>query len=71
MCEVAAAPSHGDGLWGDVVNLVLSATQGLGDDMENVVGGEYSGYLQAQKRGEEGDCSSYHKSCPMSLFSYI
>ena len=57
MCEVGSSPHHGDGLLGDMVNVVLSATNEAvmiegrdGQEMTN----EYKEYVEAQMDGKVG-----------------
>ena len=52
MCEVGSSPHHGDGLFGDVMNVMLSATNVAvvteGEEMTN----EYKEYVEAQMDGK-------------------
>merc|ERR1712014_73807 len=71
ICEVAATPSHNDGLFGDIMNVVFSATSTIGEDLQDLLSPEYKDYLEAETLGREGgDCSSLASSCPLSLFSF-
>ena len=68
MCEVHATPDHDDGLLGEAVNLLLSASHGL-QNGEDEVDEEYKQYLAAEARGHlSGDCSKYEKGCPTTFF---
>jgi len=72
MCEASAAPFHSDGLLGDALNLLLSASQALvGEETEEEVG-SYRDYTDAQAEGMvSGDCSSYGRLCPISFFDFL
>jgi len=69
ICEVAETPNHVDGLWGEMINLMLSASSSIGREMGEIVGPQYNKYLAAQSLGESGDCSSLHGQCPLSFFN--
>ncbi|XP_023326486.1 uncharacterized protein LOC111699929 [Eurytemora carolleeae] len=64
ICEVAATPDHDDGILGDAMNLLLKV------DKEAYA--EHPQYAHAQQKGEiGGDCSEFHRVCPVSIFSII
>ena len=67
MCEVGSNPFHDDGIIGDVMNFLLSAN--FADEEEDQ---RFRTYLEAQTSGKNaGDCSAFHKECPMSFFKFI
>ena len=67
MCEVGSNPFHGDGIFGDVVNFLLSANYAEEEEDER-----FKNYQTAQSHGHStGDCSQYHQQCPMSFFKLI
>ena len=67
MCEVGSNPFHDDGIIGDVMNFLLSAN--FADEEEDE---RFQTYLEAQTNGKvAGDCSAFHKECPMSFFKFI
>lgn len=67
MCEVGSNPFHDDGIIGDVMNFLLSAN--FADEEEDE---RFKTYLKAQTNGKvTGDCSAFHKECPMSFFKLI
>ena len=67
MCEVGSNPFHDDGIIGDVMNFLLSAN--FADEEEDE---RFQTYLEAQTKGKmAGDCSAFHKECPMSFFKFI
>ena len=67
MCEVGSNPFHDDGILGDVMNFLLSAN--FADEEEDE---RFQTYLDAQTNGKvSGDCSAFHKECPMSFFKLI
>ena len=67
MCEVGSNPFHDDGIIGDVINFLLSAN--FTDEEEDE---RFQTYLEAQTTGKvAGDCSDFHKECPMSFFKFI
>ena len=67
MCEVGSNPFHDDGIIGDVMNFLLSAN--FTDEEEDE---RFQTYLEAQTTGKvAGDCSDFHKECPMSFFKFI
>ena len=71
ICEVAAAPRHADGLWGELTNVVMAASSSLGEELGELVSPQYRDYLAAEELGRAGDCSSLHPACPTSFFSFI
>ena len=67
MCEVGSTPFHADGIFGDVVNFLLSANYAAEETDER-----FQTYQTAQSHGQtSGDCSRYHTECPMSFFNLI
>jgi len=71
ICEVAATPGHSDGLFGEVMNVVFSASSTIGEDFQDLLSPEYKDYLEAETLGRKsGDCSSLASNCPLSLFSF-
>ena len=67
MCEVGSNPFHDDGVLGDVMNFLLTAN--FADEEEDE---RFQTYLDAQTNGKvAGDCSAFHKECPMSFFKLI
>ena len=71
ICEVAATPGHADGLWGELTNVVMSASSSLGEELGELVSPAYRAYLEAEQLGRAGDCSSLTSRCPVSFFSFI
>ena len=71
ICEANATPDHNDGLLGDAVNLLLSASHALkhgGEEADE----EYKEYLAAEARGHlSGDCEKYESQCPITFFSVL
>jgi len=68
---VAATPNHDDGLFGEIVNVILNASASLGSELGNMVSPDYKSYLEAEFLGRDtGDCSSYSKTCKMSFFKF-
>ena len=71
ICEANATPDHNDGLLGDAVNLLLSASHALkhgGEEADE----EYKEYLAAEARGHlSGDCSKFESDCPITFFSVM
>ena len=71
ICEANATPDHNDGLLGDAVNLLLSASHALkhgGEEADE----EYKEYLAAEARGHlSGDCSKFESNCPITFFSVM
>ena len=37
ICEVAATPEHEDGLFGEIVNVILNASASIGSEMGDLV----------------------------------
>ena len=67
MCEVGSTPFHDEGILGDVVNFLLT-----GNYAQEEEDARFLSYQEAQTTGQiSGDCSSFHKSCPMSFFKLI
>ena len=67
MCEVGSNPFHDEGILGDVVNFLLT-----GNYVQEEEDTRFQSYVTAQNMGQEsGDCSTYHKSCPLSFFKLI
>ena len=67
MCEVGSNPFHDEGILGDVVNFLLT-----GNYVQEEEDTRFQSYVRAQTQGQvSGDCSSYHKSCPLSFFKLI
>ena len=67
MCEVGSNPFHDDGILGDVMNFLLTSNYAAEEEDDR-----FKTYLKAQSHGQlSGDCSSYHKQCPMSFFKLI
>jgi len=67
MCEVGSNPFHGDGILGDIMNFMLTANFVTEEEDDR-----FKTYLKAQSHGQlTGDCSSYHKDCPLSFFTLI
>ena len=67
MCEVGSNPFHDEGILGDVVNFLLT-----GNYIQEEEDERFQSYVTAQTQGQvSGDCSTYHKSCPLSFFSLI
>ena len=67
MCEVGSNPFHDEGILGDVVNFLLT-----GNYVQEEEDQRFQSYVTAQTAGQlSGDCSSYHKSCPLSFFRLI
>ena len=70
ICEVASTPDHSDGLFGEVMNVVLSASSAVGSELGDLVSPKYGEYLRAEKKGKEGDCKDLEENCPVSFFSF-
>ena len=67
MCEVGSNPCHDEGILGDVVNFLLTGNYVQEEEDER-----FQSYVTAQTAGQvSGDCSTYHKSCPLSFFKLI
>jgi len=67
MCEVGSNPFHDEGILGDVVNFLLTGNYVQEEEDER-----FQSYVTAQTAGQvSGDCSTYHKSCPLSFFKLI
>ena len=67
MCEVGSNPFHEEGILGDVVNFLLTGNYVHEEEDER-----FLSYQEAQTTGQlSGDCSAFHKSCPMSFFKLI
>ena len=67
MCEVGSNPFHEEGILGDAVNFLLTGNYAAEEEDER-----FLSYQEAQATGQiSGDCSSFHKSCPMSFFKLI
>jgi len=72
MCEVGSNPYHSDGIFGDVMNVMLSASHIVGSGPQQKPTKEYTEYLEAQMDGQiSGSCVKFHKDCPMSFFNLI
>ncbi|KAK8738501.1 hypothetical protein OTU49_003909 [Cherax quadricarinatus] len=62
VCEVAEAPLRDDGLLGEILNIILTASYGSSSSqMYDYVNAEYYGRVY-------GDCWSAYPQCPMSIF---
>ena len=71
ICEVNATPDHDDGLLGDAVNLLLSASHALRHGEEEA-DEDYKEYLAAEARGHlSGDCTKFESHCPHTFFSVM
>jgi len=71
ICEVAATPDHEDGLFGEIVNVILNASASIGSEMGDLVSSDYKGYIEAESLGRNtGDCSSISKACKTSFFTF-
>ncbi|XP_023323111.1 uncharacterized protein LOC111697361 [Eurytemora carolleeae] len=70
VCEVGAAPEHEDGLMGDAVTTLLTATNtytSITNPSQHA-----NQYAEAQLTGQmSGNCKKYAEKCPMSLFNLI
>ena len=67
MCEVGSNPFHGDGIFGDIMNFLLTANYVVEEEDDR-----FKTYLKAQSHGQlTGDCSEYHSDCPLSFFTLI
>ena len=67
MCEVGSNPYHDEAIIEDRMNFLLSAN--FADEEEDE---RFQTYLEAQTNGKvAGDCSAFHKECPMSFFKFI
>ncbi|KAF0297312.1 Lachesin [Amphibalanus amphitrite] len=68
ICEVAEAPME-DGVLGDVVNLLLSATDGVEELLHaKWLDKQYQPYLEAHMFGEmRGDCHQRYSGCALSV----
>ena len=67
MCEVGSNPFHEEGVLGDVVNFLLTGNYAQEEEDER-----FLSYQEAQTTDQlSGDCSSFHKACPMSFFKLI
>ena len=67
ICETAKTPQHTDGLWGDVLNMMLVPYYTL-DQLPK----DYpeTDYLEAQRTGHFlQDCASYTSICPFTIFT--
>ncbi|KAF2361221.1 Protein of unknown function DM4/12 [Trinorchestia longiramus] len=65
VCEVAETPLREDGLLGEVLNIVLSASAGLhSPEMEEYTKAEYRGL-------HYGNCWSAYPDCPVSIFRVL
>ena len=71
ICEVAATPDHHDGLFGEVMNVVMAASSSLGEELGELVSPQYRDYLAAEELGRARNCSSLHPACPTSFFTYV
>ncbi|KAF0297316.1 hypothetical protein FJT64_005204 [Amphibalanus amphitrite] len=66
ICEVGETPDHQDGIVGDFLSYLLSASYGVGDRPE------LKSYLQAERYGRKyGHCGTTFRSCPVSIFSLV
>ncbi|KAF0304880.1 hypothetical protein FJT64_023387 [Amphibalanus amphitrite] len=66
ICEVAAYPMEHEGLFGEIMNIVLSASRGPDDDSR------LDPYLRAEYEGRaQGDCHATYAACPVSVFNLI
>jgi hypothetical protein len=71
ICEANATPDHDDGLLGDAVNLLLSASHALRHGEEEA-DEHYREYLAAEARGRlSGECTKYEHACPLTFFNVI
>ncbi|XP_027236644.1 uncharacterized protein [Penaeus vannamei] len=62
VCEVAESPLRDDGLFGEIINIVLTASYGSSSsELYDYVNAEYYGRAY-------GSCWSAYPECPMSLF---
>ncbi|XP_045591796.1 uncharacterized protein [Procambarus clarkii] len=62
VCEVAESPLRDDGLLGEILNIILTASYGsTSSELYDYVNAEYYGRAY-------GDCWSAYPQCPMSLF---
>ncbi|KAK8371710.1 hypothetical protein O3P69_013562 [Scylla paramamosain] len=62
VCEVAESPLRDDGLLGEVLNIILTASYGASSS-------HLYDYINAEHYGRAyGDCWSAYPQCPMSLF---
>merc|ERR1711892_908455 len=67
MCEASATPLHDEGILGDAVNFLLTANYATEEADD-----KFRKYLEAQAKGQlKGDCSEFHKNCPISFFKLI
>ncbi|XP_063862254.1 uncharacterized protein LOC135101878 [Scylla paramamosain] len=65
LCEIAESPFEHD-LYGEVINLVLSASKSPSNDVE------YDDYMLAEHYGRTyGDCGSIYHTCPTSVLDII
>ncbi|XP_042215082.1 uncharacterized protein LOC121861428 [Homarus americanus] len=62
VCEVAESPLRDDGLLGEILNIILTASYGsTSNELYDYVNAEYYGRAY-------GNCWSAYPQCPMSLF---
>eukprot|EP00095_Tigriopus_kingsejongensis_P007640 maker-scaffold1040_size68023-snap-gene-0.18 protein:Tk07640 transcript:maker-scaffold1040_size68023-snap-gene-0.18-mRNA-1 annotation:"hypothetical protein KGM_09117" len=63
ICEMHESPLLGYGLFGEVIELVLTATK-------SPYSKQLSEYIEAERTGQDdGECWPYYKDCPKSLFT--
>ncbi|XP_050713141.1 uncharacterized protein LOC126996584 [Eriocheir sinensis] len=63
VCEVAESPLRDDGLLGEVLNILLTASYGASSS------NHLYDYIDAERYGRAyGDCWAAYPQCPMSLF---
>ncbi|XP_037082433.1 uncharacterized protein LOC119103090 [Pollicipes pollicipes] len=66
ICEVGETPDHQDGLLGDLLGYLLSASYGVGRRSE------LKEYYQAEYYGRKyGHCASAFHTCPISIFALV
>ncbi|XP_076040770.1 uncharacterized protein LOC143025198 [Oratosquilla oratoria] len=65
VCEVAESPLREDGLLGEILNIILTASYGsTSNELYDYVSAEYYGRSY-------GDCWSAYPQCPVSLFKFL
>ncbi|XP_037083428.1 uncharacterized protein LOC119103860, partial [Pollicipes pollicipes] len=66
ICEAAEYPLENEGLLGEVLNIVLTASRTTTED------GAEQEYTQAEYQGRsQGDCYAAYPDCPVSMFNLI
>ena len=84
MCETSSMPLHDEGILGDAVNFLLTANYASEETDENFkeyleaqTNGQVNKLIDKNIKNQiwsfqlKGECSEFHKKCPMSFFKLL